>query len=176
MARISLIDPETRADLGPLVERVKGSRRGKLINVYRLLLHNPTLAGTWFEHVNAVRWATTLTGRLRELVIIRIGYLNRADYIIRQHVPKLALADGVSEAECAALADWQASNAFSSMERAVLAYTDALTRDAAVNDETYAAAARHFDERGILELTVLISTYNMHSRVMNALAIDLEQE
>ena len=176
MARISLIDPENHPELAPLVDRVKGSRRGKLINVYRLLLHSPKLAETWFEHLNAVRWATTLSGRLREIVIIRIGYLNRAAYIIKQHIPKLAIAEGLTEAECLGLADWQTATCFSETERAVLAYTDALTKDATASDALAAEISRHFDERGLLELTVLISTYNMHSRVMNALAIDLEQD
>lgn len=176
MARISLIDPENHPELASLVDRVKGSRRGKLINVYRLLLHSPKLAETWFEHLNAVRWSTTLSGRLREIVIIRIGYLNRAAYIIKQHIPKLAIAEGLTEAECAALADWQTATCFSETEQAVLAYTDALTKDATASDALAAEILRHFDERGLLELTVLISTYNMHSRVMNALAIDLEQD
>jgi alkylhydroperoxidase family enzyme len=175
MARVSLIDENNHADLAPLVERIRGRRRGALINVYRLLLNSPPLAATWFDHVNAVRWDTTLSGRLRELVIIRVGYLTSAAYILRQHVPRLALADGVSEAECADLADWQASDLFSEAERAALAYTDAMTRDIDVPDDVYDALARHFaDERQIVELTVLIATYNMHSRVLQALKVDLE--
>jgi hypothetical protein len=36
---------------------------------YKALLHNPTLAETWFQHLNAVRWGTGLSGRLREILI-----------------------------------------------------------------------------------------------------------
>lgn len=176
MARISLVDPDGHPELAPLVERVKGSRRGKVINVYRLLMHSPKLAETWFEHLNAVRWATALSGRLREIVIIRIGYLNSAAYILKQHIPKLATAEGLSEAECRALADWRTSESFSDLERAALGLTDELTTKAAASDGAFAEVRRHFGERETLELTVLISTYNMHSRVMNALAIDLEQD
>ena len=32
----------------------------------------------------------------------------------------------------------------------------------------------HFNEKQILELTTLIGTYNMHTRVLSALQIDLE--
>ena len=53
---------------------------------------------------------------------------------------------------------------------------DAFTRDLAADDATFAAVARHFDAAAIVELTVLIGTYNMHARVMNALQLDLEQE
>jgi len=175
MARVPLIDEDAHPELAPLVERIRGRRRGALINVYRTLLNSPKLAETWFDHVNAVRWETTLDGRLRELVIIRIGHVTRGAYILRQHVPRLALADGVSEAECAALADWRASGLFSARERAALAYADAMTTEIDVPDEVYEPLARQFDDpRQIVELTVLVATYNMHSRVLQALRVDLE--
>lgn len=174
VARVSFVDSESRDDLKPLIERLRGARRGHLINVYKALLHAPDLAESWFDHINAVRWKTSLPARLREIVIIRVGYLNAAAYVIRQHVPKLALADGVSQEECEALRDWQGSQAFDARERAVLQYVDAVTRSATASDGAFAALVPHFDERGIVELTVLIATYNMHTRVVNALALDLE--
>lgn len=176
MARVGLIDPDQRKDLGPLVERFRGARRGNLLNIYRMLLHNPEIARTWFEHMNAVRWSTALDGRLREMVIVRIGHLNRAAYIIKQHVPRLAEAEGLTRAECDALAGPEPAGGFSAAERAALRYADAMTRDAVVSDEVHAALAEHFDEKAIVDLTVLVGTYNMHARVMNALEIDLEKD
>jgi len=175
MARVPLIDPEGRSDLSELVDRIRSGRRGSLIGLYRLLLNSPPLAETWFDHLNAVRWDTTLTGRMRELVVIRVGNLNNAAYILRQHVPRLALPEGVSEEECAALADWRASGLFSDAERAILAYVDAVTLDVTVPDDVFEALAAHMpDARQIVELTVLIGTYNMHARVVCALELDLE--
>lgn len=176
MARVPFIDPEQHPELAPLAARISGARRGRLINVYRALLNSPPLAETWFEHLNAVRWKTSLSGRLREIVIIRIGHLANVAYIIKQHVPKLAVAEGLSIEECSALADWRATELFSETERAVLAYTDAVTRDAAADEQVYGAAATHFEPAAMVELTVLIGTYNMHARVMNALQLDLERD
>jgi alkylhydroperoxidase family enzyme len=175
MSRIPYIDAADDPGLTDLAARISAGRRGNLINVYRLLLHSPPLAASWFEHLNAVRWKTQLPGRLRELLIIRIALVNRVDYVIAQHVPKLALADGVSLAECEALRDWQGSDLFSKEERAALAYADAMTRDVAVSDEVFDTLRPHFDDRAIVELSVLIGTYNMHNRVMQALQIDLEK-
>jgi 4-carboxymuconolactone decarboxylase len=174
MARISLVEEKNHPELAELIKRIVAGRRGGLINVYKLLLHSPPLAETWLEHVNAVRWKTQLDVRLREIVIIRVAILNRIDYVIQQHVPALALADGVLLEECEALRDWRASGFFSEKERAVLAYTDAMTRDVAVLDAVFAAVRGYFNERELVELTVLIGTYNMHNRVMLALGIDLE--
>jgi len=174
MARVSYIDGIDDPELARLVEKIRSGRRGALINVYRLLLHSPPLAESWFDHLNNVRWGTQLSGRLREVVIIRIGYLNKVDYVLNQHVPKLAEAEGLSVAECDALADWQGSDFFSAEERASLAFADAMTRDVAVPDDVFDALRDHFDERKIVELAILIGTYNMQTRVLAALRIDLE--
>ena len=175
MSRVPYLDGSDPA-LADVSARISAGRRGKLINVYRLLLHSPALAQTWFEHLNAVRWKTGLTGRLREIVIIRIALINRVEYVISQHVPNLARPEGVSDAECAALDDWRASPMFSAAERAVLAYADAMTTEVAVPDDVFAELRKHFDSRAIVELSVLIGTYNIHNRVMQALEIDLEDK
>jgi 4-carboxymuconolactone decarboxylase len=175
MARVPLLDVEDSPALKDLTDRIRAARRGRVINVYRLLLHSPPLAETWFEHNNAVRWDTGLDGRLREMVIIRIGYLARARYVVGQHVPKLALAEGLSVAECEALKDWQDSNLFSPRDRAVLAYTDAMTRDIEVPDSVFEPLREYFEDRQLVELTVLIGTYAMHVRVFEALKLDPEQ-
>jgi alkylhydroperoxidase family enzyme len=175
MARVPLLDVEDSPALKDLADRIRAARRGRVINVYRLLLHSPPLAETWFDHNNAVRWDTGLDGRLREMVIIRVGYLARAKYVVGQHVPKLALAEGLSLAECEALKDWQDANLFSPRDRAVLAYTDAMTRDIEVPDAVFEPLREYFDDRQLVELTVLIGTYAMHVRVFEALKLDPEQ-
>jgi 4-carboxymuconolactone decarboxylase len=175
MARVSQIEEASHPELADIVGRIRGARRGRLINVYKLLLHSPALAESWFAHNNAVRWKTGIDGRLRELVIIRIGYLAGVPYIVGQHVPNLAIPEGVSLAECGALKDWGGSALFGARDRAVLAYADSMTRDVCVPEAVFAGLKPYFDERGIVELTVLIGTYNMHARVMQALEIDPEQ-
>jgi alkylhydroperoxidase family enzyme len=176
MPRISLIDEHDHPELGELIEKIRSGRRGTLLKLYRVLLHSPALAESWFGHNNAVRWRTQIDGRTREMVIIRIAHLNGAQYIITQHVPKLALAEGLSEPECDALADWQNSALFSGTDRALLAYADAMTRDVTVSDAVFEDVRRHFSERQVVELTVLIGTYNMHSRVIQALQLEPESD
>jgi alkylhydroperoxidase family enzyme len=49
-----------------------------------------------------------------------------------------------------------------------------MTRDIAVPDDVFAGVKRHFNDRQIVELTVLIGSYNMNARVLRALELDLE--
>src|SRR5438477_6854290 len=134
MARVPLLDETTNPELTELTAKLRAGRRGDLINVYRLLLHSPALAESWFEHSNAVRWKTELDGRLRELVIVRIALVHGVDYIVKQHVPLLTAPEGISEAECVDLAHWRIAAAFSERERAALAYADVMSRDLDVPD------------------------------------------
>ncbi len=174
MARISYFDAAKHPETLPLVERLRAGRKGSLINVYKLLLHSPPLAETWFDHVSAVRWGTNLSGRLREIIIIRVGKLNDIAYVTKQHVPALAVEAGLSIVECDALADWKASPHFDAAERAALAYADAMVTKTSVDDGTFLVLRKYFDERAVVEISVLIGTYLMHNRVMKALDIDLE--
>ena len=174
MARISYIHENDHPELGELITKIRAGRRGALINVYKLLLHSPSLAAIWLEFVSAARFKVELEGRLREIVIVRVAHLNRTAYVFKQHVPQLSAPEGLSDAECDALADWRSAKTFSARERAALAYTDAMTRDIAVPDEVFDALRAHFNERQIVELSVLIGLYNMHTRVFTALGIDPE--
>src|SRR5580693_3246404 len=157
MARISYIEENDHPELADLIGKIRAGRRGALINVYKLLLHSPSLAAIWLEFVSAARFKVDLDGRLREIVIVRVAHLNRTAYVFKQHVPQLSAPEGLSDAECDALAD-----------------TDAMTRDIAVPDAVFEALRAHFNERQIVELSVLIGLYNMHTRVFTALGIDPE--
>lgn len=176
MARVAFLNPEDLTEHADLVDRIAGRRRGKLINVYRTLMHSPPLAESWFNHINQIRWGTELSGRLREIVIIRLGHLVSAAYVLRQHVPKLAADEGMTEAECDALANWVNSDHFDEAEQAVLAYVDAMALDIVVPDEVFAPLKDHFSDRQIVELTLMVGAYISHSRVLQALDVDLEPD
>jgi 4-carboxymuconolactone decarboxylase len=49
-----------------------------------------------------------------------------------------------------------------------------LTLKANVQDDVFAAVKTHLSDRQIVELSVLIGAYNMHTRVMSSLRIDAE--
>jgi 4-carboxymuconolactone decarboxylase len=43
-----------------------------------------------------------------------------------------------------------------------------------VPDDVFNAMRKHYNEREVLELTVLVGTYLMHNRVFTALRVDVE--
>ena len=174
MARVGLIDENKHPELADSIARIKGARGGRLINIYRLMLHSPALANAWFELNQAVRYGTEIDGQSRELAVIRVAILNDVEYVLRAHGPAYALKEGLTPEQVAALEDWQSSQLFSSQQRALLAYTDAVTRDIDVANEIFSEARRYFSDRQIVELTMLIGAYNMLTRFLKALQVDPE--
>ena len=173
MARISYVEEKDHPELAAEIAKIKGGR-GALINIYKLLLHTPTVCMTWFEHIGAIRWKTKLSPRLREIAIVRIAQSAKYAYALQQHIPGIAVPDGVSLEECEALKDWRASGKFSDAERAALAYDDAMIAGPEVADLVFNNVRKHYSEREVVELTVLVGTYLMHNRVFTALRVDLE--
>jgi alkylhydroperoxidase family enzyme len=173
MARVSYIEEKDHPELAAEIGRIKGGR-GTLLNIYKLLLHSPKVCMTWFEYIGAIRWGTTLSPRLRELAIVRIAQAAKYAYALQQHVPTIAVPDGVSLEECEALKDWRGSKYFNEAERAALAYVDAVREGAGVSDDVFETVRKHYSEREVVELTVLCGVYIMHNRIFTALRVDLE--
>jgi alkylhydroperoxidase family enzyme len=174
MARVSLVEEKEHPELSELIAKIKGARGGRLINIYRLMLHSPALASAWFDLNQAVRYGTEIDGQCRELAVIRVAILNNVEYVIRAHGPAYALKEGLTPEQVAALSDWQPSNLFDEKQRALLAYTDAVTRDIDVPHAVFADVRKHFSERQTVELTLLIGAYNMLTRFLKALKVDPE--
>ena len=174
MARVPLIDENHAVGHSDLIDKIKGARGGRLINIYRLMLHSPSLANAWFDLNQAVRYGTEIDGQSREIAVIRVAILNNVEYVQRAHGPAYALKEGLTSAQVEALEDWQTSNLFSEKQRALLDYTDTMTRDIDVPDAVFDELRKHFTERQTVELTLLISAYNMLTRFLKALKVDPE--
>ena len=170
MARISPIVEEDHPELADLIARIK--RQRARLNVYRVLLHSPTVASMWFDQNNAIRSETEVEGQLQELAIIRVAQLKGVNYLLQAHLPKIALAEGLSQAQCNAIEDWRDSHLFDERQRAVLAYVEAMTKRTKVPRRIFEALRTHFSERQVVEISVLIGAYIMNCHVLTALEVE----
>lgn len=169
MPRIPYIEEKDHPELAPLIERIK-AERGKVADLYKILLHSPVIMEGWLGLFTAIRQKAKLAGRYRELAILRVAVLNGAGYEYQAHVP-FALKEGATAEQIAALKAWQLSPLFDATERAVLAYTDTMTRQVQVPDELFAEVGRHFDAQDLVELTATIAGYNLVSRFLEAMQV-----
>jgi AhpD family alkylhydroperoxidase len=173
VARIRYPDP-SEFEREPLAERIKRERGGKVLNLYRMLFHSPPVAEGWLAFFTSIRQKAALTGRYRELAILRVAVLNGADYEFDVHVP-FALKEGVSPSVIDALRAKRVDG-LDGADRAVIAYADSMTREIHVPDDVFAEVREHFAERQVVELTATIAGYNCVSRFLEALRVDAEPE
>jgi alkylhydroperoxidase family enzyme len=162
-----------KSETAQLVKRII-AERGSVISLYRVLIHSPPVAEGWLRYLTAIRTECILPGAIRELVIMRIAGLNGASYEAEQHAP-IALREGLSQAQLDALPTWESAAAFNEIQRAVLAYTDAITQRVKVSAKIFEDVEVHFDVRSLVELTATIAAYNMVSRFLEALGIHAER-
>jgi AhpD family alkylhydroperoxidase len=120
--------------------------------------------------LTAVRNYNTMPADLREMVMLRVAVLNRAPFEIEAHAP-LARKAGMSDEKVEALKAEVPDAVFTPRERAVLALTDAMTREIQVPDAIFEPLRAYFDTRALLELVATVAAYNMVSRLLEALRI-----
>lgn len=173
MARLPYADLD-HPDVAPLVEQIV-AERGSVLILYQMLLQSPAVAKGWLNHLTGIRHHSTLPGDIREMVIMRVAILNRAQYEADQHAP-IALKEGMSQTQLDALDRWQDADVFDARQRAVLAYTDAMTQNVQVPDAVFQDVQRYFDVQRVVELTATVATYNMVSRFLEALQIHTRDE
>ena len=171
--RISLIEESQHPELAPLITKIKAERGGKFLNLYRTLAHSPGVCEGWLHLFTEIRQKAKLDDLSRELAIMRVAVVNGADYEYTQHIP-FALKAGMTQAQIDDLPSWTISDAFTPKMRAVLAYTDSMTREIHVPDAIFAAVRKHFDEREMVELTATIGGYNLVSRFLEAMQMPHE--
>lgn len=112
--------------------------------------------------------------KLRELGQTRAGFLRESQFVFSQHC-KASRDVGLSEAQIRAIPSWSASDVFSPVERAVLAYTDELVgQNGRVQDATFTRLREHLSEEEILELTYITAMYEMHAIMTRALRLEYD--
>jgi len=173
MARVKLLEKEEVEPMAREIYQKVEDSGSEVINLFKALAHSSKI----FRDFNRLGITLLLKGdlspRLRELAILRVGDLARANYEWTKHVP-IALEAGASQGQIDDLPNWADSTQFDEQERAVLQYTDEVARNIKASDGTFKKIAEFLSQKEIIELTVTIGYYGMVCRVLETLEIQLE--
>jgi len=167
--RIEPIEAGTKPELASIEKKIL-EERGRISPLYQILLNAPEIAQGWEALLTAIRNRNSLSPALREMIILRVAVLNRAQYEFDAHIPH-AIKAGMSEEKIEVLKQLSISNLFDPQEQAILRLTDVMTKDIQVPDEIFQPIREKFNDQEILELVATISAYNMVSRLLNALNV-----
>ena len=145
------------------------------LNIFRVLLNHPLLAKRVNDLLMTLLFSGKLDARLRELVIMRLGWATASDYEWTQHW-RIATELGLPEEDLLAIRDWRGSDHFSDADRAVLAATDETLDKGAISPETWALCVQHVGgTEELLELTTAIGNWRLISSLLQSLDIPLEE-
>jgi AhpD family alkylhydroperoxidase len=167
--RIAPITPGTKAELAALEAKIL-QERGNISPLYQILLNAPEIAQGWEALLTAIRNRNSLSPAIREMIILRVAVLNRANYEFDAHAPH-AIKAGMSQEKIESLKESTISDVFDEKECLILRLTDVMTQDIQVPDTVFDQVRPYFNDQEILELVATISAYNMVSRLLNALHI-----
>lgn len=175
MARVSLVEKEQADPIMKDVYQRMEDQNMPVLNLFKVLAHCPYIGRNWMRLGNSILRAEDLSPKLRQLAILRVGYLAQSEYEFTKH-SAVSLGVGVRREEIDAISDWAASPEFNDEERAVLGYTDEVAQKVKVEDDTFAKLRAFLDEPAIVKLTTTIGYYGMVCRVLVALQVELETE
>ena len=145
------------------------------LNIFRALLHNPPVAKRMSDFLLYLLGRGGLPVRLRELIIMRIGWITNSEYEWAQHW-RIALGLGVPESDLLAVRNWPGTDRFGPADRAVLSAVDEVVAAGSMSQETWAACVEHVsgEPAALVELVSVIGLWTMVSGVLRTLDIPLE--
>ncbi len=149
--------------------------RGKVANIFRTLSTHPSLAKRWMVFANHVLFKSTLSGRDREIVILRIGWLCQAEYEWGQHVI-IGKREGMTDEEIAAVKDGHESPIWSEHDSLLIQATDELHKDAFVSDNTWKGLKKTYSDKQMMDMVFTCGQYNLVSMALNSFGVQLDDD
>ncbi|MQA01816.1 MAG: carboxymuconolactone decarboxylase family protein [Streptosporangiales bacterium] len=145
---------------------------GSLYGPFNAMLVNPALGGTFQRVGEILRYESSLSTRVRELVILVVAQAWRCEFEWYAH-SKIARHAGMPENVLAALHRGDRPDEVSGPEATAYDVCRALLRDRTVDDELYASATDEFGDRGVAELVFLFGYYTSVAAALNTFAVAL---
>jgi alkylhydroperoxidase family enzyme len=165
-------DEGTTKALSPLLpaERANPHDAGSLLAT---LLRHPSLTRAYLTFNAHLLLHSTLSPRVREIVILRAAVHRRSDYLWDHHVP-LADRAGLTPAEINGVRTGfhgDGDGDVGVVDRLVVEVVDEMERDDGLGDDTWAALGEHFDERQRMDLVFTVGAYNLLAVAVNTFRI-----
>lgn len=170
------IPPLAQSDFDDEVRRALGPRADaeQIDNVFATFAQHPDLFRRYSPWGGHILGKSTLDARERELVILRIGSLNRAEYEFAQHT-EIGVIEGLTRDEVARVHAGPSDPEWSDLDRLLLQATDELFEGSRVGDVTWASLTQHFDRRQLMDLVFTIGNYNMISWALNSFGVQVDE-
>lgn len=163
-------DPRLKEAFDKLRKRWQGA---PVLHLYRLLGWAPGMLPAWMEFAHALRFKTVSSAGLRELMVVRSGQVQEAEYEWKHHWAA-ALEEGVPLEKLESLTDWRASALYDPAERAVLALAEETGAGRGASEATMEALKAALPYEQVAELVIIAGFYAGVGRIINSFDVPLE--
>jgi 4-carboxymuconolactone decarboxylase len=160
-------DDETRQLLTSL------KREGRIFNIFATLARHPALLRRWLVFGTHILGKSTLPPRERELAILRMGWLCRAEYEWGHHVA-MGKEAGVTAAEIKRVVEGPDASGWDPLEATLLRAVDELHADSFIRDATWQALATRFNTQQLLDFVFTVGQYKLVCMMLNSVGVQLE--
>jgi 4-carboxymuconolactone decarboxylase len=170
-----LPESEWQEELRPILQArppAVGERLGDN-NIFSTLARHEDLFRAWLPFGGFLLGRGVLPARERELLILRTGHNCRSPYEWGQHV-RIAERLGMAREEILRVAEGPAAEAWAPADAALLRAADELHEQAKISDGTWAQLAADYDERGLIEIAILVGHYHLVAFALNSLEVELD--
>lgn len=133
--------------------------RGRFHGPFNAMLFEPEVCDAAQRLGAAVRYASRLDPRSREIAILEVARHRRSNFEFYSH-RALARTVGLSQEEIASLRGGEPNASFSSPERLVREVVRALCEDRDLTDDLYRRAVEELSEAVVVDLVVLVGFYD----------------
>jgi alkylhydroperoxidase family enzyme len=147
---------------------------GRVLNIFRALATHADLTRRWLVFGNHVLAKSTLPPRVRELAILRVGWLCHSEYEWGQHV-LIAREVGITDEEIGRLKLDPGAGSWSDAERGAIQAADELFQQQQISDDTWRALCGHYDERQRVDLVFTVGQYVLVSMALNTFEVPRDE-
>lgn len=148
---------------------------GRLIGPFNPGLYNPSIGSAFLDLHDAEEQYTSLSERVRQVVILAVGAVWESDYELYAH-SAAARKVGISEEAIRTLATGGLPDDLSEQEKIAQRYARKLSAEHRVDAALYSAAEHTFGKQGVVDLTYLIGIYHITCALLNAFDIPAPAE
>lgn len=158
--------------LGKLAYAMSKRRLGKVITPLKVVYARvPKSMKVGYVISKFTETGFKLHPELRLLIQAHVARINDCAFCV-DIGEAIATRGGISIEKHGALEEYRSSPVFTARERAALAYAEEATRNKRVSDETFAVLREHFDDREIVEITLLNAIENYYNLINLPLEIE----
>jgi 4-carboxymuconolactone decarboxylase len=149
-------------------------RDGHVYNIFTTLARHPQLLKRWLVFGGHVLSKSTLPAREREIAILRMGWLCRAEYEFGHHVA-IGKQVGLSDQDIKRITEGPDAAGLDPFEATLIRAADELHANTFIGDTTWKALAERYSTEQLLDLLFAAGQYKLVSMVLNSVGVQLEE-